>query len=117
MSYKREYLNENLIFEQNLTDEDVTALCQMHDNRIGVFDEMERLDPSDPVQLECLRENAAMLTKIEFKLQELWKFPQDSNFHSWWFHVPHCTCPVMDNMDCIGTKFNIMNAACVVHGR
>lgn len=52
----------------------------------------------------------------EYRLQALWNFTADSNFHSYWFKMPHCTCPYMDNQERIGTGMFIISGDCPLHG-
>lgn len=54
---------------------------------------------------------------LEFKLQELYGFRIDSNYHRYWLKNDHCSCPRMDNLDPIyfgGGK--IHRSDCPIHG-
>jgi len=53
-------------------------------------------------------------TANEFALQELWGFPRDAQYHTFW-RMEGCTCPKLDNDDdCPHTKH--INLACPIHG-
>ena len=66
---------------------------------------------------ECYKLNAvADLESIEYILQILWGFPLDRNKHKWWYRIPGCICPQMDNSDRWGTAFRIYNDNCPWHG-
>lgn len=61
--------------------------------------------------------NIALRLEVwEFRLQELWGFAQDSAYHKYWFLVPGCTCPKLDNSDRFGTGYNVINCSCPYHG-
>jgi hypothetical protein len=53
---------------------------------------------------------------IEYRLQYLWGFPMDKNYHKYWFEVPGCTCPKLDNHDMIGSSRAVFNMTCPFHG-
>lgn len=103
------FLNRLLIKRQGCTVETVEKLKQVHYERMGVIKRMEETD--DPVALQVLNKS---IIEIDFKLQELWGFPQDPNYHRWW-EVPKCKCPKLDNSDNYGTKYRIIRGDCPVH--
>lgn len=51
----------------------------------------------------------------EFKLQRLWGFDEDARYHRF-FDLPHCNCPVLDNLERLGTDYQIHNQNCPIHG-
>jgi len=103
------FLNRLLIRKQGCTIETVEKLKQVHYERLGVIFKMEETE--DPVALKVLNRS---ITEIDFKLQELWGFPQDPNYHRWW-EVPKCVCPKLDNTDSYGTNYRIIRGDCPVH--
>jgi hypothetical protein len=105
-----EFLNERLIEQQGLTEAEVLILVELHEERERIFDLMT--DTDDP---DLLQELAAKVETVEFALQRTWKFPEDSNWHCWWYQVPKCCCPKLDNADRWGTKYRIFNGNCPVH--
>ena len=104
-------LNPDLIKQQKLTKKEVKRLQELHAYRERVFADMEL--ETDPA---ALRGFAERVENIEFMLQEAWRFPQDAQKHSWWFQVPHCQCPKLDNWERVGTGQRIINGDCPVHG-
>lgn len=106
-------LNPLLIMKQDLNDDEVDKIVELHRELHKVFDEMEAESPDNKERLSQL---ALIVKQIEFDLQEAWKFPKNTDWHSWWFQVPHCKCPNLDNWDLIGTKLAIVNESCPVHG-
>lgn len=56
------------------------------------------------------------ITEMEFKLQELWGFPQDNKFHRHWNKIKGCECPDLDNYDALGTGRRYINGNCKWHG-
>lgn len=58
-----------------------------------------------------------MLQEIEYELQELWGFKQDSKYHTWWLRPEKCLCPKLDNRDpAFYGAGAIHNSACPLHG-
>jgi len=57
------------------------------------------------------------LKQFEFQLQELWNFERDIKKHRYWYLIPHCRCPKMDNDDCFGINRRIINLECPWHGK
>ena len=57
------------------------------------------------------------LKSIEFELQELWGFEQDANYHLLVGegYIPHCTCPLIDNKELLGTSKRIYMSNCPIH--
>jgi len=51
----------------------------------------------------------------EYRLQELWGFPKDPNYHKFW-EMSGCTCPKIDNEDSYPTGFYIHTQNCPLHG-
>ena len=104
------YLNKLLIERQGVDAKTVDELRSKHYRRLQLLEKMENTD--DPVSLKTLNKS---IIEIDFKLQELWGFPQDPNYHRWW-EVPKCVCPHLDNIDNYGTKYRITRGDCPIHG-
>lgn len=102
-------LNETLIAEQGLSLFAVAKIRQLHRRRKAIVGTMEETEKSD------LKRLAAMITKIDFKLQKLWGFPYNANFHRFWL-LPGCECPKVDNEERYGTKYFIFVDNCLIHG-
>jgi hypothetical protein len=51
----------------------------------------------------------------EYRLQELWGFPKDPNYHRFW-EMAGCTCPKMDNEDAYPTGYYTRSGNCPLHG-
>lgn len=107
-------LSYKLAEKQKLTDWEMKMLVTTHEAKLGVFAAMQALDPG--LNKTELRELAEQVTFLEFKLQSLWRFEQNANYHEWYL-VPHCTCPKLDNEDYRGTTMRIKNADCPIHGK
>jgi len=63
-----------------------------------------------------LRQCAKEVEELEFQLQESWKFEKDKNYHRYWWTLPKCTCPKMDNEDRFGTDYHVYSSDCPIHG-
>lgn len=106
----RSYLNKSLLEKQNITTGGLDKLKELHTKRYRLVDAMEE---TDDVNLLKFFDNC--ITLIDFELQETWGFEKDSKFHRW-FELPKCRCPVMDNLDRLGTGYHIINGSCPIHG-
>ena len=103
-------LNKQLLKRQNITD--TTELEALYKELNELFKKAEQ------TMCSCtLKKLAKELTDLEFKLQKAWNFSQDQKFHSYWFLIPHCTCPKLDNQERIGLNQRIISEDCIVHGR
>lgn len=113
VKYKKWNENYNLdLLIKNGKKDNLEKLKRVYIELFKTFEKMENID--NPVILYYLNED---ITEIEYKLQELWGFTKDSNYHSYWFQCPKCTCPKMDNNDAIGTKYRYYDIDCIVHGK
>lgn len=110
-------LNTKLVEQQDLTMREVMRLIDLHTIRVRMFDQMRELDPSKSDQLVTLRAFADLMTSVEYDMQRMWRFDQDSNFHSWWFQLPHCSCPKIDNRERVGTDYIVVDMNCPLHGK
>ena len=109
-------LNKRLIDEQGLSDGDVEELERLHEHRARMFDKMADLDPTNAEDKDTLILYSHLLESLEYNMQRVWKFPQDQDYHSWWYQVPHCKCPNMDNSDVMYRGLNIYAGDCPIHG-
>lgn len=105
------YLNPCMALKQGLSAEEVDKVASIHVKLQDLFDKMR--DEADPRQLPSY---IPKVEQLEFDLQEAWKFDKDVKKHSWWYRVPHCTCPKLDNRDSWGSGQRIISKECPVHG-
>lgn len=105
------HLSTRLALKKSLTSSGLKILKDIHRKRFRLFEKIEAED--DPILLRIL---ANKIDDIEYELQDAWGFDRDKKYHSWWFKLPKCKCPVMDNMDNVGTNYNIISGNCPLHG-
>jgi len=89
----------------------IEKLKEIHIERMKLEEQME--NTNDPI---LLHKFAQKREQIEYRLQKVWGFPEDSNYHRWW-EVPKCTCPRLDNLDNYPTKYRNIDLQCPVHGK
>lgn len=106
-------LNKGLIKTQGLSEDDVAELNTLHETKDNVFLFMDLLDPIK--ENKKLRLYGRLIESVEFNMQRIWKFDQNVAYHSWWYQVPHCKCPKMDNADPM-YPYKIINNNCPIHG-
>jgi len=109
-------LNQQLVEKQKLTDDDCDELERLHDQRERLFAKMLGCRLDNPYELNSLKLYGELLESLEYNMQRVWKFPQTSSMHTWWYQVPHCQCPILDNMDMQGADARVYNLGCPVHG-
>jgi len=101
-------LNNRLIQDRELSQETVDKIEAVHK-------ELEELLATKLEDIENIENYVLDISALEYELQHLWGFSQDSNYHSWWFMDPKCKCPKMDNEDMLGTKYSIYSSDCPLH--
>lgn len=108
-------LNRNMLTEQGIDEEGEKAILALHEERMLIFEMMSAIDPDTEMGRLRLREWASVVEDLEYRLQDAWGFPRNRDYHSWWYRVPHCNCPQLDNYDYYGTPFRIFVETCPVH--
>lgn len=107
----RVFLNPILVKKQNLSKDAQENIIKLHDYRQRLFAQMEKAKEKD------LPSFVPVIEKWEFMAQKAWGFPQDRNYHMWWYNCPRCTCPKSDNGDRYGTPYRVIEGSCPVHGK
>jgi len=103
-------LNKFLVQKQGLTKDETNELEYLHILKNDLFLLMEQTDDNYKLRLY-----AALLESLEYNMQRVWHFPQDSQYHNWWHKVPNCNCPSMDNDDPL-MPGRIIREDCPIHG-
>lgn len=103
-------LNWHLANKQGLTAEDMENLKILHVKKLTLFEAMEK-----ETNVILLKLMAKEFQRIEFAMQEAWKFPKDKTFHEW-YSVPKCSCPKWDNEEMRGIDRKIISCDCIIHG-
>jgi hypothetical protein len=116
MKFKRgesnsESINKSLVEIQRIDDYSYENIRVLQGLRRYIFDIIDDLE-----DVQRIRELNNFLTQLEFRLQGLWGFKKDENYHRWW-DVPKCSCPKWDNQDLIGTSNRIYSNDCILHGK
>ena len=102
--------NEDLVKKQGLTQEDLAALDEAYEKLKNLFQLAE--EQTDSKELAKI---SMQVEDIEFELQRIWKFEQNGAMHTYWYKIPHCECPILDNRELFGTGRRIYNTSCPVH--
>ncbi len=105
------HYNESLADSQELSEEERIQLDAKYEELFDVFDNMK----NESLSSKELAALAMQVEGIEYDLQRIWKFEIDPKKHRYWYRVPQCTCPKIDNMDLFGTDMRIFAADCPVH--
>lgn len=109
-----EYYSRTIFIHNKVKDtpERRERILDLHIKRHQIFQNFANCESTD---LSLLAVNRDALQQLEFDLQREWGFTPDINHHSYWYRVPHCTCPKMDNQDYLGSG-EIVASDCPVHG-
>lgn len=102
-------LNERLIKAQKC-EANLEEIKKCFIRRLEYYDMLKETN-----DLTMLRALAKSIEINEFKMQELYGFPQDAKFHRFW-EAPKCTCPKMDNRDSWPSGFYSVDPRCPLHG-
>jgi len=110
-----EYYNEKVFTVNRVYDTPLLRdeILQIHIERHMIFARARMLNSTDYEQLATCRDD---LQIVEYYLQKLWGFPSSPDHHAYWYTLPHCLCPNMDNADNFGTSRRIFHSGCPYHG-
>jgi len=107
----RGLLNDKLAKSQQLTQADADRIKKVHCKIYRLHERIVRTN--DAYSLKAL---ALLMQRLEFKLQQYWKFKPDARKHYLWLYLPKCSCPKSDNRERIGTGSFIIDQECPLHG-
>ena len=122
----RATLNSRLALKQKLNGEDVCRILAAHKLRMMIFYVMDHISPTSRETIKRLRGFAKRVKQLEFEAQKAWKFDPDADKHSWWWQLPHCTCPVRANWEAWNGRIlgietdlckEIVDTNCTIHGQ
>jgi len=108
-TFKR--IKKDMLVKQGISEETLKQMKSVYDEMDELFKQIEKEE--DASQLKVL---ANKIPDLEYRLQELWGFRKDSRYHRYWFKAPKCTCPVLDNLDNLGTDIREISPFCPLHG-
>jgi hypothetical protein len=101
-------INSGLLTRQDCW-ENLDKINAHHEFKLDHYKLINNTD--SPATLKLL---ALEITEIEFRLQELWRFPKDAKFHRFW-ETPKCSCPKIDNEDAYPTGHYFVSSDCPLH--
>jgi len=86
-------------------------LRELYISMFKIFEELEYIiSPQRTLLLSIDLEN------IEYKMQDIFGFPHNRNYHRYWLKIPTCNCPKLDNSEYYGTQFRLTTNDCPIHG-
>ena len=97
--------NLQLAVERNIDHKGMEKLQELYNALEEVLDHPHRYP--DPV---------ATVERLEYALQNTWKFEEDNKMHRYWNRIRGCTCPEDDNFLAFGTGVRYYNSSCKWHG-
>lgn len=108
---KSNVISVQLAERQGLTQDAVNAIELLHRFKDDMFDLCRNVYVDGESGGFVLA-----LEQIEFSMQRLWEFEESSAHHTWWYQIPGCTCPKLDNQDMMGIDQRIISCDCPFHG-
>lgn len=105
-------INKQLIIKQNIDDNTLECIKQMHIMKYLIFKRAKELDNSDVLRIKELYNTYCI---IDTELQRLWGFEENNRYHRFWV-FPKCSCPKMDNEERLGSDQFVFTSSCIVHG-
>lgn len=103
-------LNDELLKKQKVTKSQKRKLIKLYKDIFNLF---KRAKDDNNIEQNGLS-YALELEKIEYELQENWNFEKNNLYHTWWYKIPGCTCPYLDNAESFGIE-KIINCNCPFH--
>jgi len=104
------HINTRMLLDRGLGEKELQDIVKLHIEKLKIFELMEQTD-----ETYRLKQYAKIVEYIEYCLQDIWGFPRNKNYHEWYL-IPKCKCPTMDNSDCKGSRYQIINGSCPIHG-
>ena len=109
-------LNLNLLDKQKVNYRTALQIAKLHYQQSELILALHYAETPTPSTIGYFTSTYAKLVQIEFDLQKLWKFTEDSKFHRLVGYIPHCLCSAMDNDERVGyTDTRIYNERCPIH--
>ena len=102
--------NRALVFKQDLSTKDLYILDKLYRKLKKYMRTAAKIEDIDK-----LKEVDKRVRKLEYKLQEAWKFKRDKSHHKYWYRVPGCTCPIYDNDELLGIDMERISPNCPIH--
>lgn len=106
-------VNMTLARQQNRTITDIIKIHCFQQHRESLEKQMKDMNPETDVAY--LRHLKYLWVQNELDLQEAWGFALDTSYHKE-FLLPHCTCPIYDNLVMVGSDVRYRNKNCIYHG-
>lgn len=104
------WLNWDLAEHKQVSTARRWRIVELHQERIEIWRKAGATP--NPRKLMKLAEE---LEELEYQLQEAWGFEANSDYHTWWYRIPRCICPRMDNSDPLFHGRRIYTQGCPVH--
>ena len=109
-------LNKSLLKSQNVSKKQKKHIISLHKLMNQTFKAAKKLEKNNLLDFKRGKEISNTIKDIEFRLQEQWNFKQDDKYHTYQNKIPGCKCPILDNIDMMGTGIRWTNINCKFHG-
>jgi len=109
------YKKYSAIINVHIKTLDTNRLDELKDLYISLWKYFYVLEENKDIKK--LHSISLEIEKIEYKMQEIFGFKPNKDFHRYWRENPICTCPKLDNQDYYGTNIRLYNYDCPLHGK
>lgn len=104
-------INEALVEERNVRGNSVERIKEIHEQLDVIFKNIDTY-----VENIGYKAVAELVTDLDYQLQDNWGYARDKSWHTYWYKIPGCTCPKMDNAETRGVGRDWINMHCPFHG-
>jgi hypothetical protein len=109
-------INENLLEKQNAW-KNLHEIIETRIKLLDLLDLAQTLKDQNQLTEENCADILAEVREQDYNLQDYWNFERDSNYHTYEWRLPGCTCPCMDNLERVGLRIGFYhNDSCPYHG-
>ena len=108
--------NKELLEKQKVTNDQRNNLISLYARLRKEFDIAQELLDKDELDASNANIIKEEIQSIEYQMQDNWNFNRDKFKHKYWYRVPGCTCPKLDNEDRWGTIYQVTSKDCPFHG-
>ncbi len=104
------YINPMLVERQGVDDAGIDLIRRRH----AEMDAVKRMF-KDADRPEVIAALVADVARIEYLMQDAWRFPRSASHHTHWRLVPGCTCPEAQNELLRGSPYRVIADDCPIH--
>ena len=114
---EKRFLNKKALEKFGVSDKNILKMDYYYERLDSLFNEAKILDKNlkdSNIYKKEAKRIGKELDNVEKKLQKLWNFEYDESKLRYWYLLPGCKCPRLDNLDRLKPG-RIINCDCPYH--